>query len=251
VEALKIAYIYDGIYPYVIGGLAKRIHDISKKMAKRGHEVHLYGMKFWNGPAVLMRDGVTIHGVCPVMKRYIGSRRSVRAALAFAYNVFKALMNEGKSFDIIDSALAPLSHQLAVKLRTELRDEGLVITCAEVWAGYWYEYMGIMGGLMGLPMEKLSVRLADMIIAISEKVAHDLTSLGTKASKIRIVEDGIDFHSIQRVKPAEEEADLIFVGRLVSHKRVSDLLKAVGILRGDMPDIRCIIIGDGPEMGKL
>ena len=39
---MKIAYVYDRIYPYLKGGAEKRILEISKRLAERGHEVHLF-----------------------------------------------------------------------------------------------------------------------------------------------------------------------------------------------------------------
>jgi len=45
---MKIAYIYDAVYPWVKGGAEKRIYEISKRFVERGHEVHLFGLK-WKG----------------------------------------------------------------------------------------------------------------------------------------------------------------------------------------------------------
>ena len=39
---MKIAYVYDAVYPRVKGGAEKRIYEISKRLAERGHEVHLF-----------------------------------------------------------------------------------------------------------------------------------------------------------------------------------------------------------------
>ena len=36
-------------YPWIRGGAEKRIHEILKRLAERGHEVHLFGIKWWDG----------------------------------------------------------------------------------------------------------------------------------------------------------------------------------------------------------
>jgi hypothetical protein len=36
---MKIAFIYDCIYPWIKGGAEKRIYEIAKRLAD-GHEVH-------------------------------------------------------------------------------------------------------------------------------------------------------------------------------------------------------------------
>ena len=41
---MKIAYIYDTIYPWIKDGAEKRIYEISKRLVERGYEVHLFGM---------------------------------------------------------------------------------------------------------------------------------------------------------------------------------------------------------------
>ena len=64
---MKIAFIYDCLYPWVKGGGEKRIYEL-------GHEIHLFGVKWWNGPDIIEREGVIIHGVCEKMELYVNGR---------------------------------------------------------------------------------------------------------------------------------------------------------------------------------
>jgi len=41
------------------------------------------------------------------------------------------------------------------------------------------------------------------------------------------------------------------VGRLVEHKNVDLLIRAIGIVRREVPNVRTVVIGDGPEMENL
>ena len=60
---MKLAFIYDVIYPYIKGGAERRYYEIARRLARR-HEVHLYGMKFWEGPGVTCtEEGLYLHGV--------------------------------------------------------------------------------------------------------------------------------------------------------------------------------------------
>ena len=61
---MKIAYIYDTIYPYTFGGVEKRIWELSTRLAQRGHEVHIFGPKFWTGSRIIQKEGIYLHGVC-------------------------------------------------------------------------------------------------------------------------------------------------------------------------------------------
>jgi hypothetical protein len=74
---MKIAFIYDVIYPYVKGGVEKRVWELATRLTRRGHDVHLFGMKFWDGEDILISEGVFLHGVCPAKKLYVSGRRTI------------------------------------------------------------------------------------------------------------------------------------------------------------------------------
>ena len=74
---MKIAFVYDCIYPFVKGGVEKRIYELACCLRDKGHEVHLFGMNYWDGPSVVEREGLFYHGVCRPMGLYVEGRRSV------------------------------------------------------------------------------------------------------------------------------------------------------------------------------
>ena len=81
---MKIAYVYDAVYPWVKGGAEKRIYEISRRLAARGHEVHCYGMKYWPGQDDIEAEGVHLHGICPPRPLYCNGKRSITQAAYFA-----------------------------------------------------------------------------------------------------------------------------------------------------------------------
>ncbi len=42
---MKIAFIYDAVYPWIKGGAEKRIYEIGRRLADK-HEVHWYGIRW-------------------------------------------------------------------------------------------------------------------------------------------------------------------------------------------------------------
>ena len=54
---MRIALVSDSIYPYNKGGKETRSYDLAVKLAEKGHEVHFYTMKFWEGEDVIKKDG--------------------------------------------------------------------------------------------------------------------------------------------------------------------------------------------------
>jgi teichuronic acid biosynthesis glycosyltransferase TuaC len=66
----------------------------------------------------------------------------------------------------------------------------------------------------------------------------------------RIVRLGADVPS----EPAQHRADapaLVTVGHLVARKRHADVIRALWLLRERLPDLRYLVIGDGPERERL
>jgi len=244
---MKIAYVYDVIYPYVKGGAEKRIYEISKRLVKRGHEVHIFGMKFWTGEGVIMKDGVYLHGVCEPKELYVEGRRSIKEAIYFARKILIPLMKE--DFDVIDCQAFPYFPSFSAKICSSVKSTPLVITWHEVWDEYWYEYLG-KKGIFGKWVEKMTVHLTDKMIAVSERTKKDLERIGV-GKEIKIIPNGIDFGKIEGIGASDEESDVIFAGRLIKEKNVDVLIKAVRLVKKGIPDVKCVIIGEGPEQKGL
>jgi glycosyltransferase involved in cell wall biosynthesis len=244
---MKIAYVYDAVYPWVKGGVEKRIREVSVRLADRGHEVHVYGMRSWDGPAMIERDGVTLHGVCPGEGLYIDGRRTVPQALRFGKAVLRPLLASGA--DVVDCQNFPYFSCFSAKAASVLRGVPLVVTWHEVWADYWYDYLG-RRGVFGKAVERLAARLSDHEVAVSPSTARALEGLGVPGP-VPVVPNGIDLTRIAAVAPAAESSDVIFTGRLIREKNVDVLLRALVPIREEVPDLRALIVGDGPERPAL
>ncbi|MDD1748939.1 MAG: glycosyltransferase family 4 protein [Methanothrix sp.] len=241
---LKIAYVYDAVYPWVKGGAEKRIYELSRRLAARGHEVHCYGMKWWTGDDEILSEGVHLHGICPPMPLYRNGKRSISEAAYFAGK----LLTLRTDCDVIDCQNFPYLSCFSAKLLCSLHGQRLFITWHEVWGDYWREYLGEMGRA-GQAVEWAAARLTERNIAVSERTRKELLSLG--ARKVQVVPNGIDAKKISGVMPSREKSDIIYVGRLVEHKNVDLLIKALEIVKPEIPDIKALIVGDGPVMERL
>lgn len=241
---MKIAYLYDAVYPWVKGGAEKRIYELSMRMALRGHEVHCYGIKWWPGDKDRILDGVHIHGICAPRELYSGDHRSIREAMIFAGRCLASLKGD---YDLMDCQAFPYFPCFPAKLFS-MRGPELFITWHEVWGDYWYEYLGRKGAF-GRWVERAASRLTDKNIAVSERTRKDLEEMGV--GRVQVVPNGIDFNRVELVKASARQSDVVCVGRLVGHKNVDLLIRALGLAAKEIPDIQAIIIGDGPERGKL
>lgn len=245
---LRIAYVYDNIYPYYVGGVEKRVWEVATRLSKRGHEVHWYGMKYWDGPDIIFKDGIWLHGVCLPQELFVNGRRSIREALYFAWKLLKPLANE--KYDIIDCQNAPYFPAFPSKVCALLRKCVLIITWHEVWNRYWYEYLGKVG-LAGQIVERIVAMLSGRAIVVSEATRNDLIKIGVKERNITVVPNGVDIQAIERIPSADNNIDILYAGRLIKEKGVHILIEVLDILRAEKPDINCLIIGDGPERKSL
>lgn len=243
---MKIAYVYDAVFPWVKGGAEKRVLEISKRLVKRGHGVHIFSMKYWNDGDVFVKDGVYLHGICEPRELYVEGRRSIAEAIYFARKLLFPLMKE--DFDVIDSQAFPYFPCFSAKICSSLKRIPLLITWHEVWDEYWYEYLG-KKGIFGKAVERMVARLTDKIIAVSERTKRDLERIGVR-KEIKIISNGIDFGKIEEIGASDEESDVIFAGRLIKEKNTDILINAVALIKKKVPDVKCVIIGDGPEKSE-
>ncbi|MGB9979500.1 glycosyltransferase family 4 protein [Methanobacterium sp.] len=247
---MKIAFIYDAVYPFITGGAEKRVYELARRLVQRGHDVHWYGIGWWwpeDGQKDIEMDGIHLHGVCKPMDLYNGERRSVSEAVYFAARLLPKIGTE--KFDVIDCQGFPFFSCFTAKINSLFGGSPLIITLHEVWNDYWYEYLG-KAGFFGKLVEKLMVNLTSRIITVSRKTKTDLKAMKSSEKSV-VIPNGIDFNYMSKINPANEKSDIIFAGRLIKEKNVEILIKAIPNVREKIPDIKCCIIGDGPERAKL
>lgn len=242
---MRIALVSDSIYPFNKGGKETRSYDLATQLAKRGHDVHFYTMKFWEGGDVIKKNGFYLHGICPELPLYKKNRRYIWQGIKFGISAFKLL---GEDFDCLEADHMVYFHLLPCKLACLLKRKKFIVTWHEVWGkDYWIKYMG-KKGILGYFMEKLSSKLPDKIIAVSEKTKRDLVGeLGVSPEEIVVIPNAIDIKKIGGIVKSKEKSDIIYAGRLLSHKNVDVLIKSMKHLKGR----KLIIVGDGVERENL
>jgi len=246
---MKIAFVSDAIYPYNKGGKEKRIYEISTRLAKRGHNVHVYCMKWWKEKEThRIENEVHLHAISRYYPLYSGKRRSIKEAVMFAFACFKLIRED---FDVIDVDHMPYFVLFSTKVVCILKRTKLIASWNEVWGRkYWNEYLRGLGNIAYF-IEKLSVLMPDRIISISEHTTNKLKNDLLSKKDIITISIGVDFEKIKKIHASSEKSDIIFAGRLLSHKNVDVLIKSIAVLNENCPGIKCLIIGDGSEKKNL
>lgn len=252
---MKIAFLSDSIYPFNKGGKETRLYDLTKKLAKKGHEIHVYTMNFWEGPNIIEKQGIYLHGICKNYPLYNNKTRSIKQGIMFGLASLKLLK---ENFDVLDADHMVYFHLFPAKLACLIKRKPLIITWHEVWGlKYWLSYLG-KKGILGYSLERLSSFLPNKIISISKHTTDKLVDyLRVNPKKIITIPNAIDIKKIQSIKPNKEKSDIIFAGRLLGNKNVNVLIRAISIIKKSNPEdkaiqnIKCMIIGDGPEKSNL
>jgi glycosyltransferase involved in cell wall biosynthesis len=90
---------------------------------------------------------------------------------------------------------------------------------------------------------------ADRLIALSDFLVREFTK-NYGITPAHVIPVGID---VTRFKEsyAERDIDIVGTGSLIPLKQYDVFLKVIARLKASMPDIKAVIIGDGPEMKRL
>lgn len=247
---MKIAFVYDVIYPFVKGGAEKRNYEIAKRLSKnKDLDVHLFGMNYWGGGDTLKKNGLSYHGVSRARELYSpNGKRRFLPPIIFALKLIPNLFKE--DIDVIDCSAFPYFPVFVCSAYGLLKRKKVYVTWHEYWGDYWYEYLGVLG-IFGKIIERLAIWASPNIIAVSKRTKRDLIKAGVKESKISVVENGVSIETVINAPKSSETSDVMFIGRLLKHKNPELLVKAMLNVRAKIPGVKCILVGTGPEEQHL
>lgn len=105
----------------------------------------------------------------------------------------------------------------------------------------------------------LALRYCDRVAPLSEELMADMHRIHVSPRKIRLIMNGVDLDEIQLAmndvaqplydNPGEKKIG--YVGQLAHRKNVGDLIKTFDLLFKEHPNVRLILVGDGPMRGEL
>jgi N-acetyl-alpha-D-glucosaminyl L-malate synthase BshA len=105
----------------------------------------------------------------------------------------------------------------------------------------------LSGSLFIRPVLKWVLNRTDRIIAVSNYMKTLLVDMEVPEEKIRVIYNGVDPQA-----PAEDgEGRVIYIGALVHQKGVDILLNSFKKIKETHPDLKLVIVGDGPERENL
>jgi glycosyltransferase involved in cell wall biosynthesis len=249
----RLAVVTDAAYPWNTGGKEIRHHELLGRLAKRGFEVTVYTMKWWDGGRTTEVRGVRYVAICPRLSLYAGRRRSIWQALVFAACTLRMLT---RRFDVVEVDAIPFLPLFPMRLVATLRRTPMIVTWHEYWgAAYWRNYLGLRG-VLASAIENSAARLPTRIIAASQGTADRIRD-SVRSAEVSVVPNGVSLLELERLNRSERAAAtggptrLVVVGRLLHHKRVDVAVEAAALLLANGRQVSMLVVGEGPEKADL
>jgi glycosyltransferase involved in cell wall biosynthesis len=246
---MNIAYVTDAIYPYNKGGKEKRLYELSMQLVKMGHDVHIYSMKWWNGPEMeRIEHGVHLHAISKLYPMYHNDRRSIHEGVMFGFACFRMFR---VAFDTVDVDHMPFFPLFSMWFVCKVKRKHFYATWHEALKrSEWTNYMGLLGNFAAI-MERISAFLPRTITASSSHTEELIKKELKRSKRLHTVSPGVDIDAIQNCPISDIECDVLYVGRLVKDKHVATLIKSIHLLSNNRPDIKCVILGSGIEESNI
>jgi glycosyltransferase involved in cell wall biosynthesis len=248
--AMHICLVYDLLFPYTIGGADRWYRNLAERLAAEGHCVTYLTLRHWPEGEVLEVPGVEVIPVGPRLEFYTETgRRRIEPALRFGLGVLRHLRRAGARYDVVHTASFPYFSLLAATLARRRHPFRLVVDWHEVWSSeYWREYLGPVGGRIGVAVQRRCIRVSHRAFCFSQLHARRLREEGFEGD-LTVLEG--EYAGPCGSPPEAAEPVVVFVGRHIPEKRAAALVPAIARARERVPELRGEIFGDGPARPEV
>ena len=221
---------------------------LAEGLAAGDNEVTYLTMRQWGDEGPAAPKGVRVVAVAPRMELYSHGRRRILPPLLFGAGVLLHLARHGKRYDVVHTASFPYFSLLAAGAMRRLRGYRLVVDWFEVWTReYWRSYIG-RAGLVGWLVQRLCTRLRQRAFSTSQLQARRLRDEGFE-DEVELIRPYTG--PLEPGEPVPAEPLVVYAGRHIPEKRVPALLPAIAETRERAPELRYLILGDGPERDRV
>ena len=244
--------------PRIVGGIARVVHDLSKRLIKDGHDVYVVTYKEGNVPYYENDKGVHVYRVDNYM---INPNNFIDWTMQLNFNMISKaaeIINKEGKFDVIHAHDWLVAY--AAKTLKESYGIPLVSTIHATEAG---RNSGIHNPEQKYvnDTEWMLTYESSEVIVNSKFMKNDLQRLfGLPYEKINVVPNGINTtvynglekdYDFRRKYAMDNEKIILFMGRLVYEKGVQHLISAMPKILEGYQDAKLIIAGKGGMTEQL
>jgi len=250
---LRILFVYDCLYPHTIGGFERFYRDVTERLA-RNHEVTYLTRTQWTAhESPDTPQGVKLVALNCGRDLYTASgRRRILPPLRFGMGVLAHLLRNRHRYDIVQTCSFPYFPMVSCAIVRVLGGPPIVTDWIEVWSDeYWQGYLGRIGGRIGAAVQRLCIRLTTSAFTLSELSAKSLRQSGYR--RRLVILKGLSTSEPPRTTHLQlrREPLVVFAGRHIPEKHVIAIPAAIDLARQQIPGLRALIFGDGPERVRV
>lgn len=250
-EKKRIAIVTERIAPFYRGGAEEVMYRYAEILAKQ-YDVSIF-TSFDYGAASKKIGNVKFYYISRNIKN---SNRKGNHSLKGILSFSVAVLLRRKLIVDFDVVMLDSIHYFYSKsfLKFLKRKNYKIIT---LFHEAWYKYRKsgavppLLSYFMGIFIRRL-IDYSDTVISVSDPTTKSLLSnYNARMEKVVTIPLGINYNdivdrcSIREI--SDRHYDLVFVGRFATIKRVSDIVDAVLILKGQGRNLMVALIGDGPQ----
>jgi glycosyltransferase involved in cell wall biosynthesis len=164
----------------------------------------------------------------------------------FGLGVFWHLLRHGRRYDVVHTVSFPYFALLAAAALRPLGRYGLAVDWLEIWSrDYWREYLGRVGGAIGLAVQRVCVRVPQRAFCFSRLHAQRLRAEGLRSEPVMLA--GIYDGPADELDPRPASLEVVFAGRHIPEKRAPAVVPAVVEAARGIPGLHGTVFGDGPQ----
>jgi phosphatidylinositol alpha-mannosyltransferase len=236
---MRIGIASSSYYPWP-GGVTEHVAGSAAALRRLGHTVHVL-----TAGTLQPEDGPDVHRVA---RRMAIPWKGATANLSFGWRLTRRLAALYRSLELdVVHVHAPLAPGLPIGAVLAARQAGIPVA-----ATFHAAADSDLPYLVFNPWLRRVAERLDLRLAVSEP-ARDLVQRYFPG-RYRVLPNGVD---VARFSPGAPPARLgpgptvVCVGRLDPRKGVAHLIDALPALAAQVPDVRLVVVGDGPLRRRL
>jgi len=239
------------------GGGESVFSDIANGISEKGHKVFVITNRIEKEDYTKFHNNVKLIFISS-LPHVAGYAPSLGEDFRFIFTAIR------KGFSLIRKEKIQLIHSnnfspsLAGSILSSLTKVPHIICIHDVFSycekDYWkkssqQEKVSKINAFLGPLFEHMIIKLShNLIHTVSDASRDDLIKLGAK-KPIKVIHNALKNKNIKnhKVNPYQ----FLYIGRLIFYKNVKTVIHSLALVRQSYPEIRLIILGDGPDKSNL